>query len=76
MTVLLVTHDLSEAVSLSDRVLALAARPGRIESEFRISGRTTRSQVRDVYSEPELLAIHNELRSTIGTLDTSHERSV
>ncbi|MBV9796126.1 MAG: ABC transporter ATP-binding protein [Actinobacteria bacterium] len=61
-TVLLVTHDLAEAVSLSDRVLALAPRPGRVVREFTIPRRAGPHEVRDIYSEPELIALHNELR--------------
>jgi NitT/TauT family transport system ATP-binding protein len=61
-TVLLVTHDLAEAVSLSDRVLALAPRPGRVVREYRIPRRGEQHEVRDIYSEPELIALHNQLR--------------
>jgi NitT/TauT family transport system ATP-binding protein len=61
-TVLLVTHDLAEAVSLSDRVLALAPRPGRVVREYEIPRRGERREVRDIYSEPGLIALHNELR--------------
>lgn len=32
-TVIMVTHDISEAISMSDRVIVLSARPGRIQSE-------------------------------------------
>ena len=36
MTVLFVTHSVDEAVFLSDRVIALSGRPGRIAGDFRI----------------------------------------
>jgi NitT/TauT family transport system ATP-binding protein len=65
-TVLLVTHDLAEAVSLSDRVLALAARPGRVVQEYRIGEPGQLREVRDIYLNPEFIAVHNELRAVIG----------
>ncbi len=44
ITVLMVTHDISEAISMSDRVVVLTKRPGRIreiyEIEFDIENRT------------------------------------
>lgn len=35
-TAILITHDLSEAISLSDRVLILSGRPGSVKAEFPI----------------------------------------
>jgi NitT/TauT family transport system ATP-binding protein len=35
-TVLLITHDLDEAIYLSDRVIIFSARPGRIKAEIAI----------------------------------------
>ena len=43
-TVIMVTHDISEAISMSDRIIVLSARPGRVQSEhiigFPSAGRT------------------------------------
>lgn len=36
-SVILVTHDLGEAISMTDRVVVLSRRPGRIKSEHRIT---------------------------------------
>ena len=36
-TVILVTHDISEAISMTDRVIVLGRRPGHVKSEHRIS---------------------------------------
>jgi NitT/TauT family transport system ATP-binding protein len=35
-TVIFVTHDLSEALTLSDRIILLSARPGRIKEDFSV----------------------------------------
>ena len=37
LTVLFVTHDLQEAIGLSDRVLLFSARPGRIKDEYAVT---------------------------------------
>jgi ABC-type nitrate/sulfonate/bicarbonate transport system ATPase subunit len=54
-TVLLVSHDLEEALYLADRVLVLAARPGRVVSELRAPD--PRAADRDgAVTDPEFVA--------------------
>jgi ABC-type nitrate/sulfonate/bicarbonate transport system ATPase subunit len=47
-TVVFITHSVSEAIYLADRILVMSARPGRIRAEWRLD--TPRP--RDVNSEP------------------------
>lgn len=39
-TVILVTHDIGEAIAMTDRVIVLSRRPGRIRSEYSMSFNT------------------------------------
>jgi NitT/TauT family transport system ATP-binding protein len=45
-TVVFVTHDLSEALTLSDRIILLSARPGRVKEEFLVPFARPRDAVR------------------------------
>ncbi|MDO9404392.1 MAG: ABC transporter ATP-binding protein [Polaromonas sp.] len=42
-TVILVTHDIAEAIAMTDRALVLTRRPGRIKSEHRFDWRSQRA---------------------------------
>ena len=63
-TVILVTHDLREAVFLADRVLVMSARPGRIVLDRKVGTRRPRS-LSDTY-EKEAVDLVQELREHIG----------
>jgi sulfonate transport system ATP-binding protein len=60
VTLLLVTHDIAEAVYLSDRVLVLSARPGRISGEVRIDIPGPRDR-----HDPELARLESEALSLL-----------
>jgi NitT/TauT family transport system ATP-binding protein len=62
-TVLLVTHDLREAVYLADTVCVMSARPGRIIAEKSIDA--PRPRTLDGMFSPEMVDIVHDLRSHI-----------
>lgn len=65
-TVILVTHDLREAVYLADRVLVMSARPGRIVAERKIDLPRPRNLARTF--DPEFVEIVHELRNHISAV--------
>jgi len=62
-TVILVTHDLREAAFLSDRVLVMSARPGRIVAERVVE--LARPRTLDMTYEPYSVALVHALREHI-----------
>jgi sulfonate transport system ATP-binding protein len=56
ITMVLVTHDVDEAVLLGDRVGVLAPRPGRISRIFKLAAKRPRSRTDD-----DLIHIRNEI---------------
>jgi NitT/TauT family transport system ATP-binding protein len=62
-TVILVTHDLREAVFLADRVLVMSARPGHIIAEHAVN--LDRPRRLDITYEPYAVAIIHQLRGHI-----------
>ena len=67
-TVIMVTHDIREAIFLSDRVLTMSHRPGRIEHELVIPIPRPRS-ADDLYST-RFLDLTRKLRESLGQNDT------
>ena len=59
-TLLLITHDITEAIYLSDRVIALSSHPGRLSGEVRVDV----SRQRDRRS-PELALLEKEALSLL-----------
>jgi NitT/TauT family transport system ATP-binding protein len=72
MTTVLITHDLAEAISLSDRVVILSARPGRVRSIYDIPFGADRD-VLTLRREPEFLSLYGRLWDELSTqIERSH----
>jgi len=62
-TVIMVTHDIQEAVFLADRVFTMSPRPGRIEREVRVDLARPRSP--DIFYAPRFVALTRTLRDSL-----------
>ncbi|MEQ1873338.1 MAG: ABC transporter ATP-binding protein [Ilumatobacteraceae bacterium] len=63
VTVLFVTHNIAEAVALSDRVLVCSPRPARIVADVAIDLRRPRS--RDIEDDPRFVELCAEVRHSL-----------
>jgi NitT/TauT family transport system ATP-binding protein len=63
LTILFITHDLDEAVYLSDRIVVLAAHPGRINEVIEVP--VPRPRDRAQFLSPSFLATKNRLEELI-----------
>jgi NitT/TauT family transport system ATP-binding protein len=73
-TVLFVTHSISEAVFLSDRVVVFSARPGRVVEVLDVDlPRPRRLSVRET---PEFGRYANEIRRVFSSLGILREEAV
>jgi NitT/TauT family transport system ATP-binding protein len=62
-TVLMVTHSISEAIYLSDRVLTLSPRPGEIELDLSVD--LPRPRTPEMRYLPEFSALEHQLRDSL-----------
>jgi sulfonate transport system ATP-binding protein len=63
-TVLFVTHDLQEAIALSDRVVLISARPGRIKATYTVDLPRPR-QIESVLAHPRFMALFQEIWASL-----------
>ena len=60
MTMLFITHDLVEAITLSDQVVVMSKRPGRVKERYRVPLQRPRN-VFEIYLEPGFDAAYGAL---------------
>lgn len=65
-TVVAVTHDIEEAVTMSDRVYVLKARPGEVVSEFPIDLGTTSTDINERRLAPRFNEFYEKIWRGIG----------
>lgn len=63
ITVMFITHDVDEAIFMSDRVLVMTARPGKIKQEFAVD--LSRPRRYEIMTSPEFVALKHAIVETI-----------
>lgn len=71
-SVLFVTHDLSEAVAVSDRVVVMTSRPGRIVADIAIDLPRPRS-IRELQKDPHFHELYAQIWSHLESGWSKHE---
>ncbi len=66
-TVILVTHDVEEALLLGQRVVVVSPRPGRIAETFDVDPSLSEGSRRDVLRRPEFTVLRDEVLATLET---------
>ena len=75
-TAILITHDLSEAVSVADRILVLTSRPGRIKGELLIRFPDHETSPLKRRNYPEFSSYFNELWRILGNSGEGDEMAL
>jgi NitT/TauT family transport system ATP-binding protein len=60
-SVLFITHDLEEAVALSDRVVVMTSGPGTIKGVYDIDLPRPRGAVQEIRFDPRFLELHHQI---------------
>jgi NitT/TauT family transport system ATP-binding protein len=60
-SVMFITHDLEEAVALSDRVVVMTSGPGTIKGVYDIDLPRPRGAVQEIRFEPRFLELHQQI---------------
>lgn len=60
-TMIIITHDLSEAISLADRIIVLSGRPARVKKEMPIKLTLTDDTPLAARNAPEFQTLFNRL---------------
>ena len=69
ITIFFITHDLDEAIFLSDRILVLDPRPGRVRELIEVP--VSRPRAHEQMRSPEFIAIKKHLETIIHPEDAS-----
>lgn len=75
-SVVFVTHDLEEAISLADKVVVLTAGPATVKEEFAIDLPRPRN-VREIRLDPAFVKLHEQIWESLrDEVQTAYDRSI